>query len=62
MVNEKFQEDFHSELANSMMMTYLASMNKTADQVDKMLDLYDSVNEGGRGGRRGMRPMGRFFP
>lgn len=65
MVNEKFQEDFHSELANSMMMTYLASMNKTGDQVDKMLDLYESLNDGGiRGGRRGGgggRGIGKLF-
>merc|ERR1712048_124067 len=58
MTNDKFNEDFFDEMSNGMMMAYLASMTKAAAKVSSMLDLYDSVNESGRGGRgRGMRKM-----
>jgi len=59
MVHEKFKQDLQSELANGMMMTYLASMTKTAEQVDKVVDLYEQVNEQGARGR--MRGFRRFM-
>jgi len=56
MTNDKFNADFFNEMSNGMMMTYLASMTKTAAKVNSMLDLYDNIMEsGGRGPRRGMR-------
>eukprot|EP01084_Bolivina_argentea_P280603 479908_1 len=57
MTNDKFNQDFYSEMSNGMMMTYLASMTKAAAKVNSMLDLYDNMMESGRGQRRGMRKM-----
>jgi COP9 signalosome complex subunit 6 len=60
MTNEKFNEDFFSEMSNGMMMTYLASMTKAAAKVNSMLDIYDQMREmGGGGGRRGRGGYGR---
>mmetsp|Transcript_19118 Transcript_19118/g.30400 ORF Transcript_19118/g.30400 Transcript_19118/m.30400 type:complete len:300 (-) Transcript_19118:126-1025(-) len=53
--NDKFSEDFYDEMSNGMMMTYLASMSKAAVKVNDMLDLYDNMMDGGRGGPRRMR-------
>jgi len=62
MVNEKFEEDFHNEMSNGMMMTYLAAMTKAAQQVNNMFELCDNMLEmrGGQGGmmERGMRRFG----
>eukprot|EP01083_Nonionella_stella_P271764 921158_1 len=57
MTNDKFNKDFYNEMANGMMMTYLASMTKAAAKVNSMLDLYDSMMESGRPQRRGMKRM-----
>jgi len=55
MTNDKFNADFHDEMSNGVMMTYLASMTKAAAKVNTLLDLNDSLmdSKGGRG--RGMR-------
>lgn len=57
MNNEKFSDDFFSEMANGMMMTYLATMTKTAQQVNNSMELYDTLMESGhsRSQRRGLR-------
>lgn len=60
MTNEKFQDDFFSEMSNGMIITYLSTLTKAAQQVNNTLDLYDTVMDQGRGGpgRRGPRQRG----
>jgi len=55
MTNDKFNADFHDEMTNGVMMTYLAAMTKAANKVNSILDLNDSLidSKGSRG--RGMR-------
>lgn len=55
MTNEKFKQDFFTEMANGMMMTYLTSLTKAAQQVNQTMELNDTMmdNSNSRGGRRG---------